>query len=816
MESQQNAVAIWIRTERIKRGWSQHDLASRVHTEPTTIERWEAGQSLPNRTNQQQLMRVFELKENTIEMLLKPANPATASTDGSAPNQLWLVPYRRNPYFTGREEVLTRLLTTLASGTPTLLTQVMAGLGGIGKTQTAVEYAYRFRERYTAVLWLQADDTASLLASLWQIAEALALPEHHHPDPDRVMAAVKHWFRTHSGWLLLIDNVEDISRIGAFLPDGGSGHILLTTRAQAVGTIGTVVDLDVMSNAEGCLFLLHRSKHLAHDLPLKHAPAANLSVAKELVSLMDGLPLALDQAGAYIEETRCSLAQYLALYQQQHARLLDRRGKTASDHPDSVTTTFLISFDRIKQQHPESAALLRCCAFLPSDRITSEVLTAAAADLGPLLEPVASDPIRLLDAFGELLTYSFLRRTADDAMWRIHRLLQVVLKDAMRPPTERKWAQRVVKVTERLIHLPDANPATLRHNEQFLPYVLVAADLMKRWDIHTVMATAMLLSGALAFRELGLYTQAEPLYKQIADLFARLQPHGRITARFLMQAGQLYMDLGQYDMAQLLYLWALKNFEEDSETTPAERIEILSYVANVFIKRQQFQKAENYCQRIMTIQDHVRAPYTLAIARCFSVWGHIAEAKENLEDCAGFHLYAKHLREQLLGPDGLEVAESYYDLTSNALMRGDLTWAKRYSKRAFEISRKARGPDHPTTAHYLDARAVVYREAGNYEQAEKLHLHARQLLRQKLEPNHLALIKNHFYLSVLYRKQGRDQEADQETKQWEQLYAKHIELTPQELLTSSEQLATTWREKGREEGANRLMSLVSFLRKHLL
>lgn len=97
-----------------------------------------------------------------------------------------------------------------------------------------------------------------------------------------------------------------------------------------------------------------------------------------------------------------------------------------------------------------------------------------------------------------------------------------------------------------------------------------------------------------------------------------------------------------------------------------------------------------------------------------------------------------------------------------------------------------------------------------------MHLHARQLLHQKLEPNHLALIKNAFYLSVLYRKQGKDQEADRETKQYEQMYAKHLELTPQELLTETERLAFTWREKGQEEGATRLLSLVSFLRKHLL
>jgi tetratricopeptide (TPR) repeat protein len=613
-----------------------------------------------------------------------------------------------------------------------------------------------------------------------------------------------------------MDNVEHVSTVSKILPERGNGHIIMTTRAQSVGTVASKIEVEVMNDAEGCLFLLHRSKRLALDLPLARATEEDRSLASQLVSLMDGLPLALDQAGAYLEETQCSLAQYLDLYQQYHAQLLDRRGKTASDHPDSVATTFLISFDHIKRHRPDVAALLRFCAFLPPDAIFADAISAGAPDLGPLLGPVAADPVRLLDAIGELLAYSFLRRALSDTAWRMHRLLQVVLKDAMQPQTERKWARRVVQMTERIFLPPDANPTTLRHYEPYLPYVQVCADLIKRWAIFTAPATVLLLWGGLTFRELGLYSQAEPLYKHVAELFTLLlDPESRTTAHFLMQAGHLYMDLGRYDVAQQTYLWALKTFEEARATTPAELIEILSYVAVVFLKRQQFQKAYGYCQRIVTIQDDTRAPFTSAIARCFSASGHIAEARQDLNACARFHRQAKDLREQLLGPEHPEVAESFNDLTANALMRGDLAGARNFSRRALAISQKARGPDHPTTAHYLDARAIVYREEGNYEQAEKLHLRARYLLSQKLEPDHLALIQNHHYLSVLYRKWEKDEKADREERRRDRLYAQHRELTPQEMLMSIERLAATWREQGKDKGADRLLALAAFLRKHL-
>jgi NB-ARC domain len=151
---------------------------------------------------------------------------------------IWNVPYRRNPFFTGREDVLKNLHTTLIEGNTAALTQPQAisGLGGIGKTQVAVEYAYRNANEYQAVLWVKADSREVLISDFVSIADPLDLPEKNEQDQNRVVNAVKRWLQNHVDWLLILDNVEELEIIDEFVPPAVKGHILLTTRAQATGT----------------------------------------------------------------------------------------------------------------------------------------------------------------------------------------------------------------------------------------------------------------------------------------------------------------------------------------------------------------------------------------------------------------------------------------------------------------------------------------------------------------------------------------------------------------------------------------------------
>src|SRR2546421_12859283 len=214
---------------------------------------------------------------------------------------LWMVPYRRNPFFTGREALLTYLHEQLNKNQTTALTQAQAvnGLGGIGKTQTAVEYAYRYRHEYRFVLWIRAATRDTLIFDFVTIAKMLQLPEKDEQDHTITVAAVKRWLMEHESWLLILDNADDLDVIHGSLPTGNNGHILITTRTQAVGSIGRSIEVEKMDGEEGTLFLMRRARILTPESPLDRAGKADRIQAEAIVAAMDGLPLALDQAGAY-------------------------------------------------------------------------------------------------------------------------------------------------------------------------------------------------------------------------------------------------------------------------------------------------------------------------------------------------------------------------------------------------------------------------------------------------------------------------------------------------------------------------------------
>jgi hypothetical protein len=220
-------------------------------------------------------------------------------------------------------QLLTQLATALQTGQLTALSQPQAitGLGGIGKTQLALEYAYRHRGDYQAVLWARADTRENLTSSYLTIATLLGLPEKGEQESAQVMAAVKNWFQHNTGWLLILDNADELALAREFLPPSLGGQVLLTTRAQATGRFARRLEVDILPTELGTLFLLRRAGLLAPDATLEQATEHARDVAHAICQELGGLPLALDQAGAYIEETRGSIADYLTRYQQQHLLL---------------------------------------------------------------------------------------------------------------------------------------------------------------------------------------------------------------------------------------------------------------------------------------------------------------------------------------------------------------------------------------------------------------------------------------------------------------------------------------------------------------
>lgn len=288
--------------------------------------------------------------------------PARLSTP-SLP-QIWNIPYPRNTFFTGRNEVLMRLSNALAADQALSQPQAISGLGGVGKTQLALEYAYRHRQDYHAVLWAQADLSETLITSFLSIAFLLNLPEKNIQESAQIVVAVKRWLQTHTSWLLILDNADDLKLARDFLPPIVDGHIILTTRAQAIGSFARHLGVDTFSVEQGIVFLLRRSGLLGPDMPLETISKSEQVIARTIGEEMGWLPLALDQAGAYIEETGCRLIDYVHIFQRRRADLLAERRGQIDSHPELVATTWSLSFKRVEKYSPVAAELLRLCAFL--------------------------------------------------------------------------------------------------------------------------------------------------------------------------------------------------------------------------------------------------------------------------------------------------------------------------------------------------------------------------------------------------------------------------------------------------------------------
>lgn len=512
---------------------------------------------------------------------------------------IWSVPYARNPFFTGREDILAYLRETLAKGKTAALTQAISGLGGIGKTQTAIEYAYRYCDEYKVVLWARADSREILVSDFMSIADLLDLPEKSRQDQNYTITSVKSWLQNHNNWLLIIDNVDDLVMVRNFIPLLGNGHVLLTTRLRAVGRMAQCIELDKMKPDEGALFLLRGANIIEPEASLERASEADRIKATEVSLLMDGLPLALDQAGAYIEETACGLSGYLDLYRKQNIALLKRRGSVVSDHPEPVFAMWSQTFERIQQTNNAAAELLRFFAFLYSEAIPEEIIAEDTPDLGPILASIAADPLALNAAIGELLKFSLLRRDPETKVFTIHRLVQAVIRNGMDEETQRLWAERVVRAVNHIF--PYIDLATLQLHQRYLPHAQICVLLIDQFSVTSIEAAQLLYQLGSYLRELSDEVHAEPLYLRALAIYEqRLGPDHLHVATCLDDLAGLYRKQEKYNQAVSLYLRALAICEHTQGSNYSSVATSLNNLAELYRIQGNYDQAEPLYKRALT------------------------------------------------------------------------------------------------------------------------------------------------------------------------------------------------------------------------
>ncbi|MEL6777483.1 MAG: toll/interleukin-1 receptor domain-containing protein, partial [Cyanobacteria bacterium J06597_16] len=410
----------------------------------------------------------------------------------------WNVPYDRNAFFTGRETVLNDLRSQLADGGAAAIAQAISGLGGIGKTQTAVEYAYRHRDDYTAVFWVRAETVAEMQTGFVEIARLLGLPEKDAKDPNDTVQAVRRWLEGHGGWLLVFDNADQPGQLKDFRPrqgvgNGGVQHILLTSRAQTFDSVGIArpVSLAKMPEEEAVEFLFRRTgRDIEEDSAEKAAAAA-------LAKALGYLPLALEQAGAYLLAQQMTFANYLKSYNRRKLGLLAQ--PVAGDYPASVATTWALNFQAVEAASQAAADLLRVSAFLSPDGIPYELFEAGSSEMGDALAAalgeMAEDPAAFAEVLAPLTRYSLVRAEPTMQAYSVARMVQEVQKAALTEEDRRVWAVRSIEAIRKAF--PAVEYKHWPRIERLLPHGRVAVQLVSVYQVEAKAAANLLNETAL-------------------------------------------------------------------------------------------------------------------------------------------------------------------------------------------------------------------------------------------------------------------------------------------------------------------------------
>lgn len=410
---------------------------------------------------------------------------------------VWNVPYRYTSFFMGRENVLAHLFTTFTTvpATGIIPVQALTGLGGLGKTQTAVAYAFRYRKQYQTVLWIKAETEGDLVASFTQMAKLLALPDTNLHQRESVLESVGKWFSTTADWLLILDNADNLALVETFLPIRlQNGHLLLTTRATAMDGLAQPLALTPLSPEEGALCLLRRATYLGWNADLSD-PALSATARKaalDLAELMGGLPLALEQAGAYIEMTGRGVSGYLKLYEHYRPEIQKNQYGTILYYRTAVAFAWNLAREVIREESPVAIELLHLCAYLAPDAIPYELFPQDPRILGPILGPVAANSVALDQALIPLRKHSLIKqevdRDTDLPRIFIHRVLQEILRDGMDSDTQHLWAERAVRIVA--LALPDIEWSIMQaHVQTCLPLIeqwqmnFMEADVIRQYSV---------------------------------------------------------------------------------------------------------------------------------------------------------------------------------------------------------------------------------------------------------------------------------------------------------------------------------------------
>ena len=637
-----------------------------------------------------------------------PPAPDTETTASGTLPAICNVPHLRNPHFTGRDDLLDRLHRTLTSARPAALTQTLRGLGGVGKTQTALEYLYRHAADYDVVWWVAAEEQSTLGRDLAALAAELKLVAKGARDQEAAVAAARRWLEGHARWLLVFDNAEDPAALRDILPRGGAGHAIITSRRSDWGSVGSLA-VEPFERPDSVRFLESRGAG-------SETPAAG-----ELAEVLGDLPLALEQAAAYLEETGIAAGRYLELFRKRRRDLLARG---VPEGHDAAATTWDLSFETLEADTPAAAALLRLLAFLAPDDLPRGLLAERAGKLPEPLSSAAADPLALLDAVAAARRLSLLE--ADRDALSMHRLVQAIARDRCDDAERRLWSKAAVAFLNAAYRYDEYDLDTWELAGRLLPHVQAAVSRLETVD-SSKPAARLLNETGLYLLDRGALGEARRHLESSLEIAEGV--YGPDANEVAIRANNIALILkhqgdlgGALDHARraLQIQEAVYGKEHPNVAIDANNI------ATILQDQGDLDGALDHARQALRIDEAAYGKEHPNVARDANNIAAILQDQGDLDGALDHARRALRIQEAVYGEEHPNVAIGANNIGLILKAQGDLDGALDHARRALEIDEAVYGKEHPDVAIVANNLGKILKAQGDLDGALD---HARRALR---------------------------------------------------------------------------------------
>lgn len=699
----------------------------------------------------------------------------------------------RNPNFTGRADLLQELDRRLVRGaTAAVLPEALHGMGGVGKSQLAIEYAYRNKAKYDVIWWIPAERSVKIVNSLVELGDRLDLNVGAEANVavQQVLDALKSGRhpKVPANWLLIFDNADSPAAVQQYLPTGGTGRILVTSRNSQWLSVARPLEVDVFRRAESVQLLCRRDPDLTEG------------DASRLADALGDLPLAIAQAAAWRVETGMPASEYMELLAEKQLELLDVT--TTLDYPKSVAAMWNLSLNQLKRKNSSALRLLQACAFLAPEPIARSMFTNSRnIDVLPELSRILRDRLRLTEAIRDINRFALVRIDHRTNSIEMHRLVQTVLISQM-SDQERDDLRHAAHLI-----LGANDPDSPDDSEQWSKYADLGAHLSasNAYECQEESVRGLVYNQAKFLYRWGEHEQSVNLSGRVYKIWSeRLGPEHPETLRIGRWYGSMLWVVGRYAEAAEFNLALLEPhrrvFGEEHEDT----IEAIGSVATDYRARGDFDEAlrlsiQNYenCVRYLGDDDPVTLTAAHNLGVSYRLVGDFRAARKLDTD-------TWERKVQIYGQEHPISLATEVAVVIDMRETGDYIDSRAQLEGIIRVLERQNRPLNPSLLAAMRQLAVVRRKAGDHEGALAAADIALSGLVARYGPDHADTLAAALCKSVELRHHGRIGKATQLGQDTLTRYAKTFGADHPHTLCAAVNVAILRRAVGEAEGARDL------------